>query len=164
MQQRVEILKTLYRGAEILIFDEPTASLTPQEIEELISIMKKLIEEGKSIIIITHKLQEIMDVSDRVTVIRKGQGIGTVITSETNPEELATLMVGRQVTFKTEKGPSYPAEEVLSIENLVVEDYREIAKVKGLNLSVRRGEIVGIAGIDGNGQSELIEAITGFVK
>ena len=105
MQQRVEILKTLYRGAEILIFDEPTASLTPQEIDELISIMKKLIEEGKSIIIITHKLQEIMDVSDRVTVIRKGQGIGTVITAETEPEQLATLMVGRQVTFKTEKGP-----------------------------------------------------------
>ena len=138
MQQRVEILKTLYRGAEILIFDEPTASLTPQEINELITIMKKLIEEGKSIILITHKLQEIMDVSDRVTVIRKGQGIGTVITSETNPEELATLMVGRQVTFKTEKGPSNPTEEVLQIENLVVEDYRGIAKVKGLNLTVRK--------------------------
>ena len=140
MQQRVEILKTLYRGAEILIFDEPTASLTPQEIDELISIMKKLIEEGKSIIIITHKLQEIMDVSDRVTVIRKGQGIGTVITAETDPEELATLMVGRQVTFKTEKGPSYPKDEVLHIENLVVEDYRGVAKVKGLNLSVGKGK------------------------
>ena len=108
MQQRVEILKSLYRGANILIFDEPTASLTPQEIQELIGIMKKLITEGKSIILITHKLQEIMDVSDRVTVIRKGQGIGTVVTAETNPEELATLMVGRQVTFKTEKGPSNP--------------------------------------------------------
>lgn len=164
MQQRVEILKTLYRGANILIFDEPTASLTPQEIQELISIMKKLITEGKSIILITHKLQEIMDVSDRVTVIRKGQGIGTVVTAETNPEELATLMVGRQVTFKTEKGPSYPKEEVLHIENLVVTDNRGIEKVKGLNLSVRRGEIVGLAGIDGNGQSELIEAITGLRK
>ena len=164
MQQRVEILKTLYRGAEILIFDEPTASLTPQEIKELISIMKKLIEEGKSIIIITHKLQEIMDVSDRVTVIRKGEGIGTVTTSQTNPEELATLMVGRQVTFKTEKGPANPTEEVLKVENLVVADYRGVEKVKGLNLSVRRGEIVGIAGIDGNGQSELIEAITGLQK
>lgn len=164
MQQRVEILKTLYRGAEILIFDEPTASLTPQEIGELISIMKKLIGEGKSIIIITHKLQEIMDVSDRVTIIRKGEGIGTVITSETNPEELATLMVGRQVTFKTEKGPSYPKEAVLTVDNLVVEDYRGIEKVKGLNLTVRRGEIVGIAGIDGNGQTELIEAITGLQK
>lgn len=164
MQQRVEILKTLYRGAEILIFDEPTASLTPQEITELISIMRKMISEGKSIILITHKLQEIMDVSDRVTVIRKGEGIGTVTTSETNPEELATLMVGRQVTFKTEKGPANPTDEVLHIENLVVEDYRGIEKVKELNLSVRRGEIVGIAGIDGNGQSELIEAITGLRK
>ncbi|MFS0574167.1 ABC transporter ATP-binding protein [Sporosarcina sp. 179-K 3D1 HS] len=164
MQQRVEILKTLYRGAEILIFDEPTASLTPQEINELIAIMRKLIGEGKSIIIITHKLQEIMDVSDRVTIIRKGEGIGTVITSETTPEELATLMVGRQVTFKTEKIPSRPTDEVLQIEDLVVEDNRGIAKVKGLNLSVRKGEIVGIAGIDGNGQSELIEAITGLRK
>ena len=164
MQQRVEILKTLYRGADILIFDEPTASLTPQEIDELLKIMKKLVAEGKSIILITHKLAEIMNVSDKVTVIRKGKGIGTVITSETNPEELATLMVGRQVTFKTEKGPSHPTEEVLKIENLQVNDYRGVAKLKGLNLSVRRGEIVGIAGIDGNGQSELIEAITGLTK
>ncbi|MEK3765052.1 ABC transporter ATP-binding protein [Solibacillus sp. FSL K6-4121] len=164
MQQRVEILKTLYRGAEILIFDEPTASLTPQEITELIAILKLLIKEGKSIIIITHKLKEIMEVSDRVTIIRKGEGIGTVITAETNPDQLAELMVGRQVEFKTEKGEAHPTEEVLSIENLVVADYRNIDKVKGLNLSVRRGEIVGIAGIDGNGQSELIEAITGLRK
>lgn len=164
MQQRVEILKTLYRGAEILIFDEPTASLTPQEIDELIGIMHKLIEEGKSIILITHKLGEIMAVSDRVTVIRKGEGIGTVTTSESNPEELATLMVGRQVTFKTEKRPSHPTEEILCIQDLVVTDYRGIEKVKKLNLSVRRGEIVGLAGIDGNGQSELIEAITGLRK
>ncbi|ANU17437.1 heme ABC transporter ATP-binding protein [Planococcus maritimus] len=164
MQQRVEILKTLYRGAEILIFDEPTASLTPQEITELIQIMKRLIAEGKSIILITHKLKEIMDVSDRVTVIRKGQGIGTVTTSETNPNDLAALMVGRQVTFKTEKGPAYPKEETLTVQDLVVEDYRGIAKVKNLNLTVRKGEIVGIAGIDGNGQSELIEAITGLRK
>lgn len=164
MQQRVEILKTLYRGADILIFDEPTASLTPQEIQELINIMKKLITEGKSIILITHKLQEIMDVSNRVTIIRKGQGIGTVVTAETNPEELATLMVGRQVTFKTEKIPPNPTDEVLKVDNLVVTDNRGIEKVKGLNLSVRRGEIVGLAGIDGNGQSELIEAITGLRK
>ena len=164
MQQRVEILKTLYRGAEILIFDEPTASLTPQEITELIAILKLLIKEGKSIIIITHKLKEIMEVSDRVTIIRKGEGIGTVVTAETNPDQLAELMVGRQVEFKTEKGEAHPTEEVLTIENLVVADYRNIDKVKGLNLSVRRGEIVGIAGIDGNGQSELIEAITGLRK
>ncbi|WP_336045875.1 ABC transporter ATP-binding protein [Solibacillus ferritrahens] len=164
MQQRVEILKTLYRGAEILIFDEPTASLTPQEITELIAILKLLIKEGKSIIIITHKLKEIMEVSDRVTIIRKGEGIGTVITDETNPDQLAELMVGRQVEFKTEKGEAHPTEEILNIENLIVADYRNIDKVKGLNLSVRRGEIVGIAGIDGNGQSELIEAITGLRK
>ncbi|MBD8031816.1 ABC transporter ATP-binding protein [Solibacillus merdavium] len=164
MQQRVEILKTLYRGAEILIFDEPTASLTPQEITELIAILKLLIKEGKSIIIITHKLKEIMEVSDRVTIIRKGEGIGTVVTAETNPDQLAELMVGRQVEFKTEKGEAHPTEEILNIENLIVADYRNIDKVKGLNLSVRRGEIVGIAGIDGNGQSELIEAITGLRK
>jgi general nucleoside transport system ATP-binding protein len=164
MQQRVEILKTLYRGAEILIFDEPTASLTPQEITELMSIMKLLIQEGKSIIIITHKLKEIMEVSDRVTIIRKGEGIGTVVTAETNPDELAELMVGRQVEFKTEKIEPKPGEEVLRVENLFVSDYRGIDKVRGLNLDVRRGEIVGIAGIDGNGQSELIEAITGLRK
>ncbi|SOB93467.1 nucleoside ABC transporter ATP-binding protein [Ureibacillus xyleni] len=164
MQQRVEILKTLYRGADILIFDEPTASLTPQEISELIQIMKRLIEEGKSIILITHKLKEIMEVSDRVTVIRKGKGIGTVTTAETNPTQLAELMVGRQVVFKTEKKEAHPKDVVLQIDSLVVADNRGIDKVKGLNLSVRAGEIVGIAGIDGNGQSELIEAITGLRK
>jgi len=164
MQQRVEIIKTLYRGAEILIFDEPTASLTPQEITELIQIMKLLIKEGKSIILITHKLQEIMDVSDRVTIIRKGEGIGTVTTAETNPTQLAEMMVGRQVTFKTEKKEAQPKDVVLKVENLVVADNRGIEKVKGLNLEVRAGEIVGIAGIDGNGQAELIEAITGLRK
>lgn len=164
MQQRVEILKTLYRGAEILIFDEPTASLTPQEIHELIQIMKRLIQEGKSIILITHKLKEIMDVSDRVTVIRKGQGIGTVITAETNPNELASLMVGRQVDFTTIKSEANPTNDSLIVKDLVVVDYRGIEKVKGLNLTVRKGEILGIAGIDGNGQTELIEAITGLRK
>ncbi|KGR86480.1 ABC transporter ATP-binding protein [Lysinibacillus odysseyi] len=162
MQQRVEILKTLYRGAEILIFDEPTASLTPQEIDELMSIMRLLIKEGKSIIIITHKLKEIMEVSDRVTIIRKGEGVGTVVTAETNPNQLAELMVGRQVSFKTVKKDPQPREVSLNIENLFVTDYRGVDKVKGLNLQVRKGEIVGIAGIDGNGQSELIEAITGL--
>ncbi|MER1999449.1 MAG: ABC transporter ATP-binding protein, partial [Lysinibacillus sp.] len=164
MQQRVEILKTLYRGAEILIFDEPTASLTPQEINELIQIMHRLIQEGKSIILITHKLKEIMEVSDRVTVIRKGKGIGTVVTEETNPEQLAELMVGRQVSFKTEKTEANPTDDALVIKDLVVTDYRGIDKVKSLNLTVRKGEIVGIAGIDGNGQAELIEAITGLRK
>ena len=164
MQQRVEILKTLYRGADILIFDEPTASLTPQEILELMQIMKRLIQEGKSIILITHKLKEIMEVSDRVTVIRKGAGIGTVTTAETNPNELASLMVGRQVEFKTVKGEANPTEDSLIVKDLVVTDYRGIQKVRGLNLTVRKGEILGIAGIDGNGQSELIEAITGLRK
>ncbi|MCU9612044.1 ABC transporter ATP-binding protein [Caldibacillus lycopersici] len=164
MQQRVEILKTLYRGAEILIFDEPTATLTPQEITELIQIMKRLIEEGKSIILITHKLKEIMEVADRVTVIRRGKGIGTVNVSETNPTELASLMVGRDVEFTTEKRQSNPKEEVFRISDLLVKDYRGVEKIKGLNLSIRRGEILGIAGVDGNGQTELIEAITGLRK
>lgn len=164
MQQRVEILKTLYRGAEILILDEPTAVLTPQEIRELIEIMKSLVSEGKSIILITHKLKEIMEVCDRCTVIRKGQGIGTVDVSETNPTELASLMVGREVSFSTEKTPAEPKETFLSIKDLRVKDVRGVEMVKGLNLNVRAGEIVGIAGVDGNGQSELIEAITGLRK
>ncbi|MBG9542064.1 heme ABC transporter ATP-binding protein [Cytobacillus firmus] len=164
MQQRVEILKTLYRGAEILIFDEPTAVLTPQEIKELIQIMKTLIQEGKSIILITHKLKEIMEVCDRVTVIRKGVGIGTVNVTETNPNELASLMVGREVTFKTDKTDSTPQEQVLEIQGLNVKDSRGLGVVNNLNLNVRAGEIVGIAGVDGNGQSELIEAITGLRK
>ncbi|PLR69809.1 MULTISPECIES: ABC transporter ATP-binding protein [Bacillaceae] len=164
MQQRVEILKTLYRGAEILIFDEPTAVLTPQEIKELITIMKALIKEGKSIILITHKLKEIMEVCDRVTVIRKGEGIGTVNVAETNPNELAALMVGREVLFTTEKMEAHPKEEVLKIDNLVVKDSRNVTVIDSLNLSVKAGEIVGIAGVDGNGQSELIEAITGLMS
>ncbi|WP_175638901.1 ABC transporter ATP-binding protein [Metabacillus schmidteae] len=164
MQQRVEILKTLYRGAEILIFDEPTAVLTPQEIKELIQILKTLIKEGKSIILITHKLKEIMEVCDRVTVIRKGEGIGTVDVANTNPNELASLMVGREVSFKTEKKPAKPQEDVLTISGLTVKDNRQVPMVNSLSLSVRAGEIVGIAGVDGNGQSELIEAITGLRK
>ncbi|WP_141433475.1 ABC transporter ATP-binding protein [Bacillus sp. 03113] len=164
MQQRVEILKTLYRGAEILIFDEPTAVLTPQEINELIQIMKNLIKEGKSIILITHKLKEIMEVCDQVTVIRKGKGIGTLFVKDTEPNELASLMVGREVTFKTEKKEAQPKEEVLQIKDLVVEDARGVKVVNQLNLSVRSGEIIGIAGVDGNGQTELIEAITGLRK
>ncbi|WAA13548.1 ABC transporter ATP-binding protein [Fervidibacillus halotolerans] len=164
MQQRVEILKTLYRGADILIFDEPTASLTPQEITELIQIMKRLIQEGKSIILITHKLKEIMEVADRVTVIRRGKGIKTLNVEDTNPEELASLMVGRNVVFSVDKTEAKPTDEALIIENLVVKDNRGIERVKRLNLEVKRGEILGIAGIDGNGQTELIEAITGLRK
>jgi general nucleoside transport system ATP-binding protein len=164
MQQRVEILKTLYRGAEVLIFDEPTAVLTPQEISELIEIMRSLVNEGKSIILITHKLKEIMEVCDRCTVIRKGRGIQTLEIKDTNPDELASLMVGREVNFKTDKKPANPKETVLLIEDLYVKDARKVDLVKGLNLEVRAGEIVGIAGVDGNGQTELIEAITGLRK
>ncbi|MFG6115057.1 ABC transporter ATP-binding protein [Halobacillus sp. MO56] len=164
MQQRVEILKTLYRGAEILIFDEPTAVLTPQEIKELIEIMRALIREGKSIILITHKLKEIMQVCDRCTVIRKGKGIGTVDVAATNPTELASLMVGREVTFSTEKTPANPKDVTLSIKDLSVKDARQVKMVKNLSLDVKAGEIVGLAGVDGNGQSELIEAITGLRK
>src|SRR5699024_7005542 len=164
MQQRVEILKTLYRGAEIVILDEPTAVLTPQEIDELIDIMKALVEEGKSSILITHKLKEIMRECDRCTVIRKGKGIGTVEVTKTNTTELASLMVGRNISFELEKKPANPKDTILKIEDLVVKDSRKVETVKGLHLDVKAGEIVGIAGIDGNGQTELIEAITGLTK
>ncbi|MCR2820657.1 ABC transporter ATP-binding protein [Lederbergia panacisoli] len=164
MQQRVEILKTLYRGADILIFDEPTAVLTPQEIKELSQIMKTLIKEGKSIILITHKLKEIMEICDRVTVIRKGIGIGTVDVKDTNTNELANLMVGREVLFTTKKTKAEPKETVLEIKDLYVKDNRGVSAVNGLNLTLRSGEIIGIAGVDGNGQTELIEAITGLRK
>lgn len=163
-QQRVEILKTLYRGADILIFDEPTAVLTPSEIEELEHIMKNLVKEGKSIILITHKLDEIRAVSDRVTVIRRGKSIQTVEIGGATNKDLAEMMVGRSVSFTTEKEASNPKEVVLSIKDLVVNENRGVPAVKNLSLDVRAGEIVGIAGIDGNGQSELVQAITGLRK
>ncbi|WP_061600945.1 ABC transporter ATP-binding protein [Streptococcus gordonii] len=163
-QQRVEILKTLYRGADILIFDEPTVVLTPAEIDELMIIMKNLVKEGKSIILITHKLDEIRAVSDRVTVIRRGKSIETVEIAGATNQDLAEMMVGRSVSFTTEKNPPQPKEVILSIKDLVVNENRGIPAVKNLSLDVRAGEIVGIAGIDGNGQSELIQAITGLRK
>ena len=163
-QQRVEILKTLYRGADILIFDEPTAVLTPSEIDELMAIMKNLVKEGKSIILITHKLDEIRAVSDRVTVIRRGKSIETVEIAGATNADLAEMMVGRSVSFKTEKQEAQPKEVILSIKDLVVNENRGVPAVKNLSLNVRAGEIVGIAGIDGNGQSELIQAITGLRK
>ncbi len=163
-QQRVEILKTLYRGADILIFDEPTAVLTPAEIAELLDIMKALVKEGKSIVLITHKLDEIRAVADRITVIRRGKSIQTTEVAGASNEDLAEWMVGRSVSFKTEKVEAQPKEVILSIKDLVVNENRGIPAVKGLNLDVRAGEVVGIAGIDGNGQSELIQAITGLRK
>lgn len=162
MQQRVEILKTLYRGAEILIFDEPTAVLTPQEISELMEIMKRLVAEGKSIILITHKLKEIMQIADNVTIIRRGKVVDTLKKSETTPQELAEKMVGRNVTFKVDKKPAEPGAVVLEMENIVSNNKEGAAVLQGLNLQVRAGEILGIAGVDGNGQSELIEALTGL--
>ncbi|HEX7065350.1 MAG TPA: ABC transporter ATP-binding protein [Bacillales bacterium] len=164
MQQRVEILKTLYRGADILIFDEPTAVLTPQEIDELMEIMKKLVEEGKSIILITHKLKEIIKVADRCTVIRLGKSIDTVDVAEADPDKLATMMVGRDVNLSMERSNKQPGKEILSIRNLNVQDERKVSVVNQLNLQVHAGEILGIAGVDGNGQVELVEAITGLRK
>ena len=163
-QQRVEILKTLYRGADILIFDEPTAVLTPAEILELMDIMKTLVKEGKSIILITHKLDEIRAVADRVTVIRRGKSIQTVSIEGATNKDLAEMMVGRSVSFVTEKEEAQPKEVVLQISDLVVNENRGVPAVKELSLDVRAGEIVGIAGIDGNGQSELTQAITGLRK
>ncbi|MGN1190744.1 MAG: ABC transporter ATP-binding protein [Candidatus Ornithospirochaeta sp.] len=164
MQQRVEILKMLYRDADILIFDEPTAVLTPQEIDELMTIMKNLASEGKSIILITHKLDEIKRVADRCTIIRRGKFINVVDVASTSVNEMAAMMVGRPVSFKVEKAPKTPGESVLDVENLNVLNNKGVLGVKDFSLSVRRGEIVGIAGVDGNGQTELIEAITGLRK
>ncbi|WP_105619309.1 ABC transporter ATP-binding protein [Vallitalea okinawensis] len=164
MQQRVEILKMLYRDANILIFDEPTAVLTPQEIEELMNIMRRLTAEGKSIIVITHKLKEIKAVAARCTILRKGKGIGTVDVATTSEEKMAELMVGRQVTFKVPKDPANPAEVVLDVQNLNVLNQRGLKGVDNLSIQAKAGEILGIAGIEGNGQSELIQAITGLTK
>ena len=165
MQQRTEILKMLYRDNEILIFDEPTAVLTPQEIDELMDIMRNLKNEGKSILFISHKLNEIMAISDRCTVLRKGKYIGTVNTNETTKEELSSMMVGRNVKFAVDKDDANPSNVVLEIKNMVVQN--KIHKKKAVNnvsLNVRRGEIVCIAGIDGNGQTEFVHALTGLEK
>ena len=165
MQQRVEILKMLYRDNEILIFDEPTAVLTPQEIEELMQIMKNLAAEGKSILFISHKLNEIMEVSDRVTVLRKGRYIGTVNTCDTNKQELSNMMVGRPVQLEVVKEPAKPGEEVLRVEDLCVASHTHKRNaVNHVSFDVRAGEIVCIAGIDGNGQTELIHGLTGLDK
>lgn len=164
MQQRVEIMKTLYRGADILIFDEPTAVLTPQEITELMAIMRRLVAEGKSIILITHKLKEIMQISDRVTIIRRGKVIDTVNTSETNPSELAEKMVGRGVTFKVAKKAPEVGQTVLKVSDVSSKSKDGVSVLDGLSFEVKAGEILGIAGVDGNGQSELIQSITGLRK
>ncbi|MCC3359660.1 ABC transporter ATP-binding protein [Bacillus sp. REN16] len=164
MQQRVEIMKMLFREADVLIFDEPTAVLTPSEIDELMKIMRNLIKEGKSIIIITHKLKEIKAVADRCTVIRRGKYIGTVNVAESSEASLAEMMVGRHVSFNVDKEESKPGEVVLEIDSLSVKNNRKVLGLKNFSLTVQKGEIVGIAGVEGNGQSELVEAITGLRK
>lgn len=164
MQQRVEILKALYRGADILILDEPTAVLTPQEVEELVKIMESLTDEGKAIIFITHKLKEVKAIADRVTVIRSGKWIDTVETDSVTTNELANMMVGREVILEVEKEKAKEGEVVLEVEDLYARDNRGIMALNGASFKVKRGEILGIAGVDGNGQTELTEVLSGLRK
>jgi simple sugar transport system ATP-binding protein len=162
MEQRVEILKALYRGAEILILDEPTAVLTPQETAELVAILRGLVAEGTSVIFITHKLNEVLDIADRVTVLRRGRYIATEPTAGATEQSLARFMVGRDVVLRVDKTPAHPKAPRLVVQDLVVHDDRRLEAVRGLSLEVGAGEIVGLAGVDGNGQAELIDAITGL--
>jgi simple sugar transport system ATP-binding protein len=162
VQQRVEILKALYRGAEVLILDEPTAVLTPQEVEELFTVFEELTSQGKTIIFISHKLSEAMEAADHITVLRDGKNVGTVPGRETTREELAELMVGREVILDVEKRAANAGERTLGVEDVVAEDERGVRAVDGVSFDVRAGEVFGIAGVDGNGQSELVEAITGL--
>lgn len=162
MQQRVEILKMLYRGAHIMVFDEPTAILTPQEVKDLFKTMRRLKEKGNTIIFITHKLQEVMEISDRVTVLRDGKNIATVETKHTDLRQLANLMVGREVLFSVHRPVVEIGGEVLRVEDLTVLNQRNMVAVDGMGFSVNEGEIIGFAGIDNNGQSELIESLTGL--
>tara|TARA_R110002051_G_scaffold136488_2_gene209122 strand:+ start:949 stop:2484 length:1536 start_codon:yes stop_codon:yes gene_type:complete len=164
MQQRVEILKALYRRADILILDEPTGVLTPAEADQLFRILERLKAEGKTIILITHKLREIMDATDTVSVMRRGEMTATVKTSETNPAHLAELMVGRKVLLRVEKTPAKTGQTILEIKNLNVTDGKGVHRLKGINLTVKAGEILGIAGVAGNGQSELLEVLGGYEK
>jgi len=161
-EQRVEIVKALYRGAEVLILDEPTAVLTPQEAEDLFEVMHSLVRQGKSIIFITHKLKEVLKIADRISVLRDGRVVGSTTPAESSEAELAAMMVGREVLLRVEKGPAQPGEEVLVVENLQVLDAREQMAVRGVSFSVREGEILGVAGVQGNGQAELAEALSGL--
>ncbi|MCG8512965.1 MAG: ABC transporter ATP-binding protein [Halanaerobiales bacterium] len=163
IQQRVEILKALYRKADILILDEPTGVLTPQETSELFKVIRTLVNQGKTVIFITHKLREVMEISDSVTVMRKGKLVGSMPTAETNPQEIARMMVGREVLLRVDKKPAKPSEDaVLEVKDLVVADNRGLLAVDQVFFEVRSGEILGIAGVQGNGQSELVEALTGL--
>ena len=162
VQQRVEILKALYRQADILILDEPTAVLTPQETRDLFGVVRSLVAEGKTVIFITHKLREVMEISDRVTAMRDGKMVGRTETKDTNPAELARMMVGREVLLRVDKPEANPGDTILTMENLEVFDDRNLKAVRGISLDVRAGEIVGVAGVEGNGQRELVEAIVGL--
>ncbi|WP_298679509.1 ABC transporter ATP-binding protein [uncultured Lentibacter sp.] len=162
LQQRVEILKALYRRADILILDEPTGVLTPAEADQLFRILRRLRAEGKTIILITHKLREIMDITDTVSVMRRGEMTATVKTSDTSPEALAELMVGRKVLLRVDKKPAAPKDTVLEVQDLKVRDSKGVARLKGVSLKVRAGEILGIAGVSGNGQSELLKVLGGM--
>jgi len=162
VRQRVEILKALYRGAEILIMDEPTAVLTPQEVEDLFAVFEELTDQGKTIIFITHKLGEAMEAADEITVLRDGRNVGTTDAAGADRESLAEMMVGREVLMEVEKPPANPGQPILDVSDLTVENDRGVTAVKNLSLTVRDGEILGIAGVDGNGQAELVEAISGL--
>lgn len=163
IQQRVEIIKVLYRAADVLILDEPTAVLTPQEVEGLFKILQTLIDKGKSIIFITHKLKEVMAVADKITVLRTGRTVGTVSPKEVNPQKLASMMVGRDVNLVVLKKPAKPKEVALEVKDLFVQDERKHVTVRGVNFEVRKGEVLGIAGVQGNGQTELVYALTGLL-
>jgi simple sugar transport system ATP-binding protein len=163
-EQRVEILKALYRGAEILVLDEPTAVLTPQEARELFAIINSLKDQSKSIIFISHKLHEVLEVADRITVLRRGKKVDTVPKEGATEESLARMMVGREVLLRVDKAPANPSDTLLEVSDLHVIDDRGLEKVKGVSFHVRAGEIVGIAGVDGNGQTELIDALTGLAR
>jgi simple sugar transport system ATP-binding protein len=162
IQQRVEILKALYRQARILVLDEPTAVLTPQEVEDLFIVMRKLTQNGVSIIFISHKLKEVLEISDRITVMRRGKVVGTTTPAESTESSLAAMMVGREVMLSVEKGPATPGKVVLDVQDLHVQDERHMEVVRGLSVQVMAGEILGVAGVQGNGQTELVEALTGL--
>ncbi|GCE45753.1 simple sugar transport system ATP-binding protein [Thermosporothrix hazakensis] len=164
LQQRVEILKALYRSADILIMDEPTGVLTPQETHELFGVLRGLVEQGKTIIFITHKLREVLELSDRITVLRRGRNVGELITRETNQAEIARLMVGREVLLRVEKQPATPGPDVLTVENLHARSDRGLEALRGVSFTLKAGEILGVAGVEGNGQSELVEVLTGTRK
>ena len=162
VQQRVEIIKLLYREADILILDEPTAVLTPQEVEDLFKVIRSLVAQGKSVIFITHKLKEVMEIADRITVLRNGRVVGTTTPDRTSEADLAAMMVGREVLLQVQKRPAHPGETVLEVEDLQVMDDRGNLAVRGVSFQVRAGEVLGIAGVQGNGQTELVQALTGL--